>query len=257
MTKRLPVLSRDHGFQQEYMPVLLDAVKQFRSGLSTAFHSIYLNGSVARRDAVWGKSDVNFTIVVKHKLQSNEASALNAITWRLTNHYPHVRNVTAKVVILDDVLGLAGIFEWGVWLKHCSVCLNGDDLSSRFGHFEISWDIARTLNGDIKTQLSEYRHKIMKTKVTENYLDYCEHIGKKMIWSAYCLVLHRKQQWELDINKGADVFLELFPEHLMDIERAFILASRTQVPKKAAIFLMDQFGGWLVEEFDKTNRRIG
>ena len=55
----------------------------------------------------------------------------------------------------------------------------------------------------------------MKTKVTENYLDYCEHIGKKMIWSAYCLVLHRKQQWELDINKGADVFLEYFPEHLM------------------------------------------
>ena len=138
MTKRLPVLSRDHGFQQEYMPVLLDAVKQFRSGLSTAFHSIYLNGSVARRDAVWGKSDVNFTIVVKHKLQSNEASALNAITWRLSNHYPHVRNVTTKVVVLDDVLGLAGIFEWGVWLKHCSVCLNGDDLSSRFGHFEIA-----------------------------------------------------------------------------------------------------------------------
>ncbi|WP_232321892.1 nucleotidyltransferase domain-containing protein [Photobacterium jeanii] len=239
------------------MPALLEAAKQFRAGLNQNFHSIYLNGSVARHEAVWGKSDLNFTIITQQKLRSQDESAISAIQWRLTRSFPKITGVTIKTASREQVLSLEGIFEWGVWLKHCSVCLNGDDLSSRFGSFEVSWDIGRSMNGDLKDLLPEYRHKIMKTKVIDNYLDYCEFIGKKMIWSAYCLVLHSKQQWELDINRAADVFLDVYPEHLMDVERAFILASRTQVPKKASLFLLDQFGQWIVAEFDKINRRIG
>lgn len=257
MARALPVLDGETPFQHEYLPVLLGAVKQLKAGLGDTLHSIYAYGSVARREAKAGKSDLNLTVIVKRPLTASEQSVLSTIRWRIPSHYPVVPVVDLKVGNIDEVLSVASIFTWGFWLKHCCICLYGDDLSTRFGSFEASWDIAKSLNGDIKDELNDYRQKIMATKVIQNYLDYCEHIAKKMLWSCFSLVMHREQALALSIEQCAEAFLKYYPEKELEIERLFILASRTQVPKKAALFMIDSFGGWIVSEFDKIDRKIG
>ena len=47
MGRALPVLDGEAPFQNEYLPVLLGAVKQLKAGLGNVLHSIYAHGSVA------------------------------------------------------------------------------------------------------------------------------------------------------------------------------------------------------------------
>lgn len=257
MARALPVIDGETPFQHDYMPVLLDAVKQFKAGLGETLHSIYAFGSVARREAIAGKSDLNLTIVVKRPLNTSEQSVLSTIRLRLTSRHAVISAVDLKVVEISEVLSIESIFTWGFWLKHCCICLYGDDLSTRFGLFEASWDIAKSLNGDIGDELSSYRKKIMATKVVQNYLDYCEYISKKMLWSCFSLVMHREQNLALSLEQCAETFIKYYPEKELEVERLFILASRQQVPKKASLFMMDSFGGWIVSEFDRIDRKIG
>ena len=257
MGRALPVLDGEAPFQNEYLPVLLDAVKQLKAGLGNVLHSIYAHGSVARREAKAGQSDLNLTIIVHRPLTGAEKSVLSSIKWRIASNHAVVPSVELKVGEIDDVLSLASIFTWGFWLKHCCICLYGDDLSTRFGSFEASWDIAKAFNGDISDELDEYRQKIMATKVVQNYLDYCEYIAKKMLWSCFSLVMHREKTLALSIEQCAEAFLKYYPEKEQEIERLFILVSRTQVPKKASLFMIQSFGGWIVAEFEKIDRKIG
>ncbi|WP_064603388.1 hypothetical protein [Photobacterium sp. J15] len=257
MARALPVLDGGTPFQQDYLPVLLDAVKQLRAGLGKTLHSIYVQGSVARRQAKPGKSDLNLTVILNRPLNTSEQSVLNSIRWRISSRYPFVTAVEIKSAVIDDVLSLESIFTWGFWLKHCCLRLFGDDLSTRFGCFEASWDIAKALNGDIKTELDDYKKKIMATKVVKNYLDYCEYIARKMLWSCFSLVMHREQTLALSIEECADIFLKYYPDREQEIERLFILVSRTQVPKKASLFMIESFGGWIVSEFERIDRKIG
>ncbi|MCW8327800.1 nucleotidyltransferase domain-containing protein [Photobacterium sp. SDRW27] len=257
MAKALPVLDGEAPLQNEYVPVLLDAVKQLRAGLGSNLHSVYAFGSVARREAKVGKSDLNLTIIVQRPLNASEQSILSSIKRRVEIKHAVVPSVELKTGELEEVLSLASIFTWGVWLKHCCICLYGDDLSTRFGCFEASWDIAKSFNGDIKSELSEFRQKIMATKVVQNYLDYCEYIAKKMLWTCFSLVMHREKTLALSIEQCADVFLKYYPDKELEVERLFVLAGRTQVPKKAALFMIESFGGWIVSEFEKIDRKIG
>ncbi|MGF1759782.1 nucleotidyltransferase domain-containing protein [Photobacterium sagamiensis] len=257
MVKALPVLDGKTPFQQEYVPVLLDAVKQLRAGFGASLHSIYLFGSIARREAVLGQSDLNLTLILHRPLTVSEQSLLNTIKWRISTYHTDVPSVEIKVGYLSEVLSLDAIFKWGFWIKHCCLCLYGEDLSTRFGCFEPSWDVAKAFNGDIKDELAVYRQKIMKTKVVSNYLEYCQHIAKKMLRSCFSLVMHREKRWAHTSEGCAEAFLKYYPDKSLEIERLFTLISGTQVPKRAALFLLDQFGGWIVAEFEKIDRKIG
>ncbi|NAW65581.1 hypothetical protein CAG72_10165 [Photobacterium halotolerans] len=78
-----------------------------------------------------------------------------------------------------------------------------------------------------------------------------------MLWTAYTLVFHREKVLALSVREATDLFLKNYPDKAVDVERAYILMSRTQVPKKASLFLMQGFGQWLVDEWNKIERKIG
>ncbi|MGF1702583.1 nucleotidyltransferase domain-containing protein [Photobacterium makurazakiensis] len=257
MPTALPTLDSQSPLQTQCHSIVVEAVTQLSSSFGTALHSIYLSGSVARRTATIGDSDLNLTLVLNRALSPAQDALLSTIKYHFANQQKVFTQLSLRVVLLEDVLSISSVFTWGVWLKHSSFCLYGDDLSSRFGCFEPSWDIAKSLNGDIAEQLKGYRQKIMTTKVLASYIGYCQAIAKKMIWSCFSLVLHREKKLALSLDDAAKTFLKYYPEKETEIERLYILCSGQQVPKKAALFMINEFGGWIVTEFDKIERKIG
>ncbi|MBV7262439.1 nucleotidyltransferase domain-containing protein [Photobacterium sp. WH24] len=253
----LPVIDNNRPFQPVFQPCINETLQHLGVLFKDTLHSVYLAGSVARRDAVPGQSDLNLTLVFERPLNDLEKSRLHSLSTHIARRYRAVKRLDIRLAITRDVLSLDGIFQWGFWLRHCCVCLKGDDLSGRFGAFEPSWDAAKSLNGPFEPILIEYREKILKTRVPEHYLDYCEYIGKKMLWTAYTLVFHREKVLALSVREATDLFLNNYPDKAVDVERAYILMSRTQVPKKASLFLMQGFGQWLVDEWNKIERKIG
>ncbi|WP_053062390.1 hypothetical protein [Photobacterium aquae] len=257
MSRVLPEFDKHFSIQPQFRPLLIEVVKQIQSFLGKKAYSIYLAGSVARGSAVVGRSDVNLTVVTAAPLTAAERALVLNVALRAKQIHPISRNIELTLVELAEVLDIANVFRWGFWFKHCSHRIAGDDLASRFGCFEASWEIAKQLNADLPHCLSSYRRKIMATKVVADYLDYCDFIARKMLWAAFGLVFHRKRQLALSLEDASSVFLEYYPDKSTEIERLFVLISRTQVPKKASLYMLDSFGSWLVAEFDKINRKIG
>ncbi|PSV40232.1 hypothetical protein C9J41_17135 [Photobacterium sp. GB-50] len=255
--KTLPVLDELTPFQAPYMPVLLALVKQLQAEFSEQIHSIYLNGSVAARCAITERSDLNITLVVNRSLSASEHRVLDSLCQQIAYRYNVITQVDLTVVTRDEVMTLASIFKWGFWFKHCSVCLYGDSLATQFGLFEPSWEIAKAFNSDIKTVLADCRSKIMATKSVTEYNALCRKVGKKMLRSCFMLVAHRTSSLAYSEQQCADFFLHFYPDKTVDIERIQILINGPQVPKRAALFLVEHVGNWIVAEFEKIEKKIG
>ncbi|MGR5062191.1 nucleotidyltransferase domain-containing protein [Photobacterium sp. DNB22_13_2] len=256
MTRALSALHCPSTFQPMFDQVVDELVHQLKRCIPV-LHSIYIAGSVARLEALPGQSDLNVTLVMTNPLTASEQAILNSITRRIERQCPHVVAVRVTSLLKHEVLDIAAIFKWGFWLKHCCVRVYGDDLSSRFGCFEPSWEIGKSMNDDLSIQLNDYRRNIMATRVVSHYLSLCSDVAKKMIWSCYSLVFHRSGKLALSIEQAAKQFLTFYPQHNVAIERLFMLVSGQQVPKKAVLFMINDFGLWIVTEFDKIERKIG
>ncbi|CEO38983.1 hypothetical protein [Photobacterium kishitanii] len=256
MAKFLPRLDNQTSFQLDFMPLIMATVMDLQSQL-TVLHSIYLNGSVAYRQATNGISDLNLTVVITAPLTVEEQHRMTVICQDLKRRYPVISNVDITWLLLDDVLSIATIFKWGFWLKHCSVCLYGTNLSEQFGDFEPCWEIAKLFNDDIASFLIYMQQQIKRTKSMIEYQGYCRSAGKKMLRSCFMLVACRIDGWAYTDQQCADFFLAFYPDKATEIERLFVLINGPQVPKKASLFMLSQFGDWIVNEFNNIERKIG
>ena len=256
MAKYLPRLDHQTSFQLDYMPLLVAAVTDVQSQV-TSLHSIYINGSIAYRQAIDSVSDLNLTVVITAPLTVEEQHQVVILCQDLQHHYPVISNVDITWLLLDDVLSVAYIFKWGFWLRHCSVCLYGTNLSEQFGNFEPCWEIAKVFNDDIAAFLVCTQQQIKRTKSTIEYHNYCRRAGKKMLRSCFMLVAYRIDDWAYTDQQCADFFLGFYPDKATEIERLFVLINGPQVPKKASLFMLSQFGGWIVNEFNNIERKIG
>lgn len=256
MAKFLPRLDSQTSFQLDFMPLLMAVVTDLQSQL-TALHSIYLNGSIAYRQATSGVSDLNLTVVITSPLTVEEQHRIACVSQTLSRNYPVISAVDITWVLLDDVLSIASIFKWGFWLRHCSVCLYGTNLSEQFGDFEPCWEIAKAFNHDIAAALVAIEQQIRRTKSITEYQYYCRCAGKKMLRSCFMLVAIDVDGWAYTDQQCANFFLARYPNKVTEIERLFVLINGPQVPKKASIFMLSQFGAWIVNEFNNIERKIG
>lgn len=253
----LPVIDSKQPFQTEFEPLIREVLMCLKSGLGQNLHSVYVYGSVARKTAVAGKSNLDLVVVTKVAFESNRATLLNTIKWRAQQGYPHVNGVSVRTALVSDVANLDSIFTWGFMLKHCCVCIYGDDLADCFGDYVPSWEIAKHWNMDVEEWLSVYRTKIAQAKSVEEQTQAQTVIAKKLLRASYSLIMYRDKRWFDDPVECGQVFLTYHPEKHLEIERLSILLAGRAIPKRSVIGLLDSFGSWLVKQYQKTEFRIG
>jgi len=253
----LPVIDPQQPFQPEYQPVVDDLVRFLRAGVGEPLHSIYLYGSVARKTAVPGKSNIDVVIITKRSFYDRKTTLLNTIRWRFQKSFPFVNGVSVKTALVDDVATLDSIFTWGFMLKHCCVCVHGDNLAECFGDFEPSWEIAKHWNMDINDWVPMLRDRVAKANSQKELLNAQQTLAKKLLRASYSLVMYRDKQWFDDPVECGEHFLRYHPEKQLEIERLGLLLRDRVIPKRSVIGLLDSFGPWLVEQYKKTEFRIG
>lgn len=253
----LPVIDRKQPFQAEFEPLIREALLCFKGGLGQNLHSVYVYGSVARKTAVPGKSNLDLVVVTRAPFESNRVTLLNTIRWRAQKGHPQVNGISVRTALVREVANLDSIFTWGFMLKHCCVCIYGDDLADCFGDYVPSWEIAKHWNMDVEEWLSVYRNKIAQAKNAEEQIQAQTIIAKKLLRASYSLIMHRDKRWFDDPIECGQVFLNYHPEKQLEIERLEILLSGRLIPKRSVIGLLDAFGNWLVKQYQKTEFRIG
>ncbi|MCK6265107.1 nucleotidyltransferase domain-containing protein [Vibrio sp. ZSDE26] len=253
----LQVIDPKQPFQSEYQPAINDLLKFLRGGLGENLHSVYLYGSVARKTAKPGKSNIDVIVVTKRSFSDTRTTLLNTIKWRFQQSFKHITEVSIKTVLSSEVATLESIFSWGFQLKHCSVCIYGEDLSECFGDYEPSWEIAKHWNMDVEDWLAVYRNRIARSSSAEEQIKAQKIIAKKLLRASHSLVMHRDKKWFDDPTECGKQFLRFHPEKTVDIERLNILLMDRAIPKRSVVGILDSFGDWLVKQYKKTEFRIG
>ncbi|CAE6947991.1 hypothetical protein ACOMICROBIO_GDFFDHBD_03459 [Vibrio sp. B1REV9] len=253
----LPVINPQQPFQPEFAPLIREVIMCLKGGLGPNLHSVYVYGSVARKTAVSGQSNLDLVVVTKSTFESNRATLINTVKWRAQQGYPHVKGVSIRTAVVNEVANLDSIFTWGFMLKHCCVCVYGNDLSDCFGDYEPSWEIAKHWNMDVQDWLTVYRTKIAQAQSIDELVSAQVVIAKKLLRASYSLVMYRDKRWFDDPIECGAVFLKYHPEKQVEIERLGILLSGRSIPKRSVIGLIDVFGDWLVKQYQKTEFRIG
>ncbi|EDP58039.1 nucleotidyltransferase domain-containing protein [Vibrio sp. AND4] len=253
----LPVIDPKQPFQPEFEPLLREVLACLKGGLGSNLHSVYVYGSVARKSAMAGKSNLDLVVVTKSGFEHNRATLLNTIKWRAQQRHPQVKGVSIRTALVNEVANLDSIFTWGFMLKHCCVCIYGDNLADCFGDYVPSWEIAKHWNMDVEEWVSVYRTKIVQAQRIEDQLSAQVVIAKKLLRASYSLIMYRDKQWFDDPTECGKVFLNYHPEKQLEIERLGILLTGRPIPKRSVLGLLDGFGDWLVMQYKKTEFRIG
>ena len=164
--------------------------------------------------------------------------------------------VSFKTALVNEVASLDSLFSWGFILRHCAMCVYGEDLSECFGDYEPSWEIAKHWNMDIEDWLAVYRNRIVRAK--EDEVLKSQHIlAKKMLRASYSLVIPKDRAWYDSPVECGKHFLRYHPEMQIEIERLVIMLSQRVIAKRSIIGVIDSYGEWLAKEYKKTEFRIG
>ncbi|MCG9691024.1 nucleotidyltransferase domain-containing protein [Vibrio sp. Isolate22] len=254
---QLPVIDPTQPFQPEFQPVVNDLITFLKGGLGSNLHSVYIYGSVARKQAVAGRSNLDVVVVTHRPFPEQRTTLLNTIKWRFQKSFPQVTQVAIKTTLVSDVVDFDNIFTWGFMLKHLSVCVYGEDLSDCYGDFETSWEIAKHWNMDVENWLAVYRNKIARAATPEQQVAAQVIIAKKLLRASYSLVMYRDKSWFDNPVECGQQFLKYHPDREVEIQRLGILLSGRPIPKRSVIGILDGFGEWLVKQYQKTEFRIG
>ncbi|ANS85778.1 nucleotidyltransferase domain-containing protein [Vibrio scophthalmi] len=244
-------------FQAEYSQAIQDLVRFLRSGLGDNLHSVYVFGSVARKTAVPQRSNLDVIVVTQQSFADKRSTVFNTVRWHFQKSHPHITEVAFKTALVSDIASLDSIFSWGFLLRHCAVCVHGEDLSECFGDYEPSWEIAKHWNMDVEDWLSVYRNRIVRAKEDAEQLKAQQIIAKKLLRASYSLVIPRAKGWHDDPVACGKHFLRYYPSFQVEIERLVILLSNRVVAKRSVLGILDSYGEWLVKQYKKTEFRIG
>ncbi|MDE1242099.1 nucleotidyltransferase domain-containing protein [Vibrio aestuarianus] len=253
----LSVIDPKQAFQTEYQAAIDDLIRFLRAGLGDNLHSVYLYGSVARKTARYGRSNLDVVVVTHADFPETRTTLLNTIKWRFQKSFPHITEVSIKTALVSEVASIDSIFTWGFMLRHCCVCVWGDDLAECFGDFEPSWEIAKHWNMDVEDWVLFYRDKIAKANSASEQSKAQIVIAKKLLRASYSLVMYRDKGWFDDPIECGQQFLRYHPEKEVEINRLGILLSGRPIAKRSVIGILDSYGHWLVKQYKKTEFRIG
>ncbi|MCW8332951.1 nucleotidyltransferase domain-containing protein [Vibrio paucivorans] len=253
----LPVIDPSQPFQPEYQPAIDDLLKFLKGGLGSNLHSVYLYGSVARKHAKLGESNLDVVVVTHRSFSDTRTTLLNTIKWRFQQSFPFITEISIKTALVSDVASLDSLFSWGFMLKHCSVCIYGEDLSECFGEYEPSWEIAKHWNMDTEDWVAVYRNRIARSAKPEEQIKAQKIIAKKLLRASYSLVMHKDKRWFDSPIECGQQFLKFYPEKQVEVDRLGILLTNRAIPKRSVVGILDSFGDWLVEQYKKTEFRIG
>ncbi|WP_312086316.1 nucleotidyltransferase domain-containing protein [Exiguobacterium sp.] len=190
-----------------YRTVIRDVVAYVQT--LSAFHGVYLYGSVAKGTARPFESDLDFTLILTEPLTVEEHMQLDERTEHWLTNYPFVTKIDYDIGLLGDVIRDDEALRWGVWLKSVNLFLAGENLQSRFPSLRPTRALGFALNSEVCEQLKTDLFLLETGQIT--LLD-SDSIVKRIVRSAYHLILEEDQSFVHDLETLRPILFHYFPD---------------------------------------------
>ncbi len=234
----------------KYKPIIKE-VKFRLLNYSDKIHSIYLYGSVATGKAKSPTSDLDLVVVLNRKPTVKLKDQLKNLESKLSLKYTAVfREVGFAITYKGEVLQGNDSFGWKFFLTVLSIKIYGTGLFKKKVQFYPTKKLAKNLHSDIAKNLKEARSKIKSANPTEYKLQ-IKSIMKKIIRTAFSIVMEKDNFWTTDSDKMVKIFIKYYPEKKKEIKKVLNLTKNHSPNKNAAISIIGNFGKWVSREFFK------
>ncbi|HEK0085655.1 nucleotidyltransferase domain-containing protein [Pseudomonas aeruginosa] len=230
--------------QAAFRPLLDDLRRTLaRPPFERAVHSVYLYGSVARGEAITGRSDLDLTLVLRDPPSPELAAQLETARLALQARHPEVSKIDFDIGHLDQARDPANRDSWGYWLKHR--CLWGEDLASALPPLRPAKAIALALNGDYAQVLEDYARRLESASSEEERRRLQREAAKKLIRSSDILRGETESVWPETLEHYLALFRARHPGQAPALEY-FKAVLDGQVEDPAAfIERLRAFSAWM------------
>lgn len=234
----------------KYKPIVKD-VKSELLKFSDKIYSIYLYGSVATGKAKSPTSDLDLVVVLKTKPTPKLKTQLKELENSLSQKYIKIfREVGFAITYKNEVLRGKEAFGWRFFLTILSVKIFGDNLFQKVMKFSPTKKLARNLHSDVDKNIKDAIKKIKSANSEEAKLQ-IKSIMKKIIRTAFSIIMEDENYWTTDLDKMTKIFTKHYPEKRQQINAVLKLAKSKSPDKKSATLILNNFGKWVSSEYFK------
>ncbi|ARU95587.1 nucleotidyltransferase domain-containing protein [Tatumella citrea] len=192
--------------------VVAEVITRLTSQFPTLIHSIYIYGSVARGDALPGRSDLDLTVIFATQPDVATLQKIDAVQKLAENNHPQVSKIDFDCGVLTEVLSDENRLSWGYWLKHHCVCVYGENLSLRFDPFRPSPAIALAVNGDFMAVIRRLVCQIQNTDAPLRQRQWLRSAARKAIRATSILRGAEDTDWPDSLQQHAEKFMTRYPQ---------------------------------------------
>lgn len=232
-----------------YKPIISDTKSALLKNFPEKIHSIYLYGSVATGKAKSPTSDLDLLIVLNTKPTQKTKTALKDLSTLLSQKYQkHFREVGFAITYKSEALRSKETFALNFFITILCVKIFGDNLFPKDTKFAITKKLACSLNPDIGTSVEEAKKNIKSASKDEVVLK-IQSMMKKIIRTAFNLVMVEENQWTTDLDEMTKIFVKHYPDKKEQANTVLKIAKSKSPNRQEAILILSTFGKWVAREF--------
>jgi hypothetical protein len=240
------------NLQPEYQGVPDAAADLLADEFGPRLHSAYLYGSVARGNAVPGRSDVDLIAVLLAAPTDEDRVRADRVARALVERFPVLFSAGVGLTHLQEVRSPAQRYSGQVFLRELAVPIWGQDLRPSLPRTKPSAAVAAGFHADTHAVLARARQELGTSTDPEVIRRACRIAARRMVQVAFAVVMAREGVWATVLEEQAAAVGAAFPQWAEAARRAAEQGRRPVADAGVVRELLDTFGRWAEDALDRA-----
>jgi predicted nucleotidyltransferase len=232
------------NLQPEYQGLPEAAVGLLAKEFGARLHSAYLYGSVARGNAVPGRSDLDLLAVLAAAPVDQDRARAGRVERALVERFPVLFGAGVGLTHLQEVRSPAQRYGLQVFLRELAVCIYGEDLRPSLPRTKPSAAVAAGFHDDTHAVLARARETLRTSTDPEAVRRASRMASRRMVQAAFAVVMAREGVWATVLEEQAAAVGAVFPQWAEAARRAAEQGRRPVADAGVVRELLDSFGRW-------------
>jgi uncharacterized protein len=238
--------------QPEYKGVPTAAADLLADEFGSQLHSAYLYGSVARGNAVPGRSDIDLLAVLLAAPADEDRGRAERVERALTERFPVLFSAGVGLTHLQEVHSPAQRYGLQVFLRELAVCIRGEDLRPGLPRTKPSAAVAAGFHDDTRAAFERARETLATSTDPETIRRVCRMVSRRRVQVAFAVVMARERIWATVLEEQAAAVGAAFPQWAEAARRAADQGRRPVADADVVRELLDTFGRWAEDALDQA-----
>ncbi|WP_329266097.1 nucleotidyltransferase domain-containing protein [Streptomyces pseudovenezuelae] len=238
---------------QPFRPVVAAVRDRVLELFGPRLHSAYLYGSIPRGTARVGRSDLDLLLALRDEPSDADREGVRELGEALDKEFPQIDGVGTLLYGRDVLLSDLERHDLGWFVACLCTPLLGDDLAEYLPRYRPDSLLARETNGDLALLLPRWRERIGTADSDETRTRLVRVISRRLVRTAFTLVMPRWNGWTSDLREMAEVFAAYYPERAGQVRAAAALGHDPTADPAVLRAYLDDLGPWLAAEYTRVH----